>query len=75
MPNLLADETLFPEFIQHQATPENIAEAALSLLQNPKRLELIRAKLTSLMETLGQPGAAGRAARLILNMANQGLQA
>jgi len=70
MPNLLADETLFPEFIQHQATPENIAEAALSLLQNPKRLELIRAKLASLMETLGQPGAAGRAARLILNMAS-----
>src|SRR5208282_5260510 len=34
MPNILADEMIFPEFIQNDATPENLAGAALGLLQN-----------------------------------------
>ena len=34
MPNILAGEKLFPEFIQLQASPENLAEAGLRLLQD-----------------------------------------
>ena len=37
MPNLLANEEVYPEFIQNAATPENIARAALELLQNESR--------------------------------------
>ena len=34
MPNLLAGEEVFPEFIQDAATPENLAQAALELLRD-----------------------------------------
>ena len=39
MPNLLAGEEVFPEFIQNAATPENISRAALELLRNESQRE------------------------------------
>jgi lipid-A-disaccharide synthase len=68
MPNLLANEALFPELIQHQATAENIARAALDLLNDPSRREAIRAKLAKVVESLGGPGASQRAAQAILRL-------
>ncbi len=67
MPNLLANEAIFPELIQQNATPENIARAALDLLNDPHRREATRAKLTKVVESLGGPGASQRAARAVLN--------
>ena len=71
MPNILAGEPVFPEFVQHDANPENIARAALSLLRDPARLVEIRAKLTRIIDSLGGPGGKRRAAetvaRLMLN--------
>src|SRR5882672_8496622 len=52
MPNLLANEAIFPELIQHHATAENIARAALDLLNDPQRREAIRAKLTRVVGSL-----------------------
>jgi lipid-A-disaccharide synthase len=66
MPNLLANEPLYPEFIQHEATAENLARAALELLNDPARRESIRAKLAKVIESLGGPGAARRAAQAVL---------
>jgi len=68
MPNILADEPLFPEFIQHDATADNLARAALELLNDPARRETIRTKVAKVIESLGGPGAAKRAARAILNL-------
>jgi len=68
MPNLLANEAIFPELIQHEATAENIARAALDLLNDPQRRVVIRAKLTKVVESLGGPGASQRAARAILRL-------
>ena len=68
MPNLLANEAIFPEFIQHEATAENIAEAALKLLGNPSLRSEIQAKLARVISTLGGPGAAKRAAAAILTL-------
>ena len=65
MPNLLANEAIFPEFIQQDATAENIARAALELLDNAPRREAIRAKLAKVVESLGGPGASQRAAQAI----------
>jgi len=70
MPNILADEPIFPEFIQHQATAKNIAGAALELLANPGRRAEIQSKLARVISTLGGPGAARRAAAAILKLAN-----
>ena len=45
MPNLLANEEVFPEFIQGAATPDNIARAAVELLRDAPRRAKIKAKL------------------------------
>ncbi len=68
MPNLLAGEELFPEFIQHAATPENIARTALELLNNPSRREAIKTTLGKLIGSLGGPGATQRAAEAIVSL-------
>jgi lipid-A-disaccharide synthase len=68
MPNLLAGETVYPEFIQHDATPENLSRAALELLQDESRRTTIKAQLAKVIASLGEPGAAGRAAAAILSL-------
>ncbi|MGA2175287.1 MAG: hypothetical protein ABSH38_09930 [Verrucomicrobiota bacterium] len=68
MPNLLAGEALCPEFIQGRATAQNIAQAALELLENPARRAEIRARLRQVVSALGGPGAAARAAAAILKL-------
>ena len=68
MPNLLAGEEIFPEFIQDAATPENVSQAALELLQNESRRKAVQAKLAQIIATLGGPGAAERAAAAITNL-------
>ena len=65
MPNILADEALYPEFIQHDATPEKIGRAAVELLNNPARREIIREKLGTVVASLGGAGASRRAAQAI----------
>jgi lipid-A-disaccharide synthase len=67
MPNLLANEVLFPELIQHDATADNIARATLELLNDPARRKSIREKLARLRQTLGGSGASQRAAQIILS--------
>ena len=68
MPNLLAGETVYPEFIQNDATPENLSGAALELLQDGSRREKIKAQLAKIISSLGEPGAAGRAAKAVLSL-------
>jgi lipid-A-disaccharide synthase len=65
MPNLLANETIYPEFIQSAATPENLARAALDLLNNRERRALMQTKLAAVIASLGPPGASQRAARAV----------
>jgi lipid-A-disaccharide synthase len=68
MPNIMADEELFPEFIQDAATAENIAHAATELLKNRERRAVIRSRLKEIVGRLGLPGASTRAARAILQL-------
>jgi lipid-A-disaccharide synthase len=68
MPNILAGEEIYPEFIQHFATPENISRAALELLQDESRRTKIKSQLAKIISSLGEPGAAGRAAAAILSL-------
>lgn len=65
MPNILADEELFPEFVQDAATPENLSVAALELLNNSARRETVRKRLREIVASLGEPGAAQKAARFV----------
>jgi lipid-A-disaccharide synthase len=68
MPNLLANEAVYPEFVQDAATPEHIAGAALDLLQNESRRQKIKSQLAEVVSTLGGPGAPRRAAEAILRL-------
>jgi lipid-A-disaccharide synthase len=68
MPNILANEEIFPEFIQNAATPESISQAALELLQDGARRQQIKAQLAKIISSLGEPGAGQRAAAAILSL-------
>ena len=68
MPNILADEEIYPEFIQSAATVENIAGAALELLQNESRRQKIKSQLARIVASLGEPGASRRAAAAISSL-------
>jgi len=68
MPNLLAKESIFPEFIQAAATPDNLARAAVDLLRDEPRRARVKASLAEIVASLGAPGAVRRAARAILQL-------
>jgi lipid-A-disaccharide synthase len=68
MPHLLANEPVFPELVQNDASPGNIAREAAALLSDLKRRETIRVKLGAVVESLGAPGASRRAAESVANL-------
>ncbi|HEV2331080.1 MAG TPA: lipid-A-disaccharide synthase [Verrucomicrobiae bacterium] len=68
MPNLMAGDTVYPEFIQAAATSENVARAAMELLQNESRREKIKSQLGKIIASLGEPGASRRAAGAISSL-------
>lgn len=65
MPNILANDVVYPEFIQNEATGENIAREALRLLSSPEQLTAIRKRLAQIVASLGDPGASRRGARAV----------
>jgi lipid-A-disaccharide synthase len=68
MPNLLANEMIFPELVQDQASAENIAREALSLLRDNSRREAVHKKLGAVIDSLGSSGAKKRAAEAVANL-------
>lgn len=68
MPNILANEEIFPEFVQSAATPENIARAALELMNNTSRRTTVKVRLREIAASLGTAGASQRAATEILKL-------
>jgi len=74
MPNLLAGEEIFPEFLQAAATAENISRAALELLRDAPRRARIKARLADVIASLGAPGAPRRAAQAITRLIENTVQ-
>ena len=70
MPNLMAKAEVFPEFIQHAATPENISQAAVDLLKDQPRRARIKKQLAEVIASLGGPGATRRAAQAVTKLVN-----
>ena len=68
MPNLLADKEIYPEFIQHEATPEKLSDSALRFLRDPALTSKTKADLAKVMESLGGQGASNRAAKAMLEL-------
>lgn len=66
-PNLVGMKEIVPEFLQDEATPENLARSAMELLQTEKREKTI-ADYQEMRRRLGEPGACRRAAKSMLEM-------
>ena len=64
--NILLNKPLVPELIQSEATPEKVGREAVRILSEADRFGGMRRELIGLRERLGQPGAAKRAAAVIL---------
>lgn len=68
MPNLLAEKPVFPEFVQNDATAENLSSAVIRLLKNPADRADRQRILKRIVRTLGKPGAPTRAAQAIVEL-------
>jgi lipid-A-disaccharide synthase len=66
MANLLAGKTVVPELIQRDATPEKAAAELARFLDDASSWRRAREELLSVRRSLGEPGAADRAARALL---------
>jgi len=62
MVNLIAGRRIVPELIQGDFTPSAVAAEIRKLLESPHAREEMRADLTEVRASLGEPGAIGRAA-------------
>ncbi|MEH1871249.1 lipid-A-disaccharide synthase [Nostoc sp.] len=67
-PNLVVMKPIVPEFLQEQATPENIIQAAMELLLNPSRREQTLLDYQEMRQSLGEVGVCDRVAQEILQM-------
>lgn len=65
--NIVAGKRIVPEFIQFDATPQKIADEAISLLSSPEKLNEIKTALKTIKEKLGKQGASERAAQIVLD--------
>jgi len=63
--NIVADEDVYPELIQHNATPQKIAEVIKIYLNNPELNNKKRGELNKLRMKLHPAGAYSTAAKLI----------
>ncbi len=67
-PNLVLMQPIVPEFLQEQATPDNITQTALDLLLNPQRRQQMLDDYARMRQAMGEPGVCDRAALEILGM-------
>jgi len=66
MPNILAGREIIPEFIQHEADPERIADAVWQLYSNRwARTAMVR-DMDRVTESLSKTGMGQRAADVVL---------
>lgn len=69
MANLVAGRRVVPELIQQDFTPARVADEAVRFLTDSGRFEATREALRDVRAKLGAPGASGRAADAVLEVA------
>lgn len=62
--NLIAEDRIVPELVQHQVTPEAISEAACDILGDVQRYNAVCRNLRFVRERLGSPGASEKVAEI-----------
>jgi len=71
MPNVIADRRIVPELLQERARPELIAAEGRALLDDAEARERMRRDLLAVAAELGPPGAATRAAEMVVALARR----
>ncbi len=71
LPNLLAQQPLVPELLQHQVTPENLGKAILHWLDHPIQVEQLQNRFMELHQQLRQ-GANQRVAEAVFDLVESG---
>jgi len=66
--NIIAGETVAPELIQHEVTPERIARESLKIFSDDRRKEWIKRRLREVRKVLGTPGASRKAADIAIEL-------
>jgi len=66
MPNLLAQQEVVPEFIQHRAKSDALVKALQLLIENPNARERMISQFDVIIPKLSDSGASERAARAII---------
>lgn len=69
--NLVAGKEIAPELIQNDVNPQSIAEEALCILRDPILQRRMKESMAGVRQSLGEPGAASRAARIATSMLNE----
>lgn len=69
--NIVANKRIVPEFIQNNATPDNIGKEIQRMLDDTDYNKLIRQQLKMVGEKLGAAGGAENIARLTLEMLSE----
>ncbi len=70
LPNILAREFLVPELLQHNATPQALADALWTQLEDPARQAMLRQRFTEMHHTLLRD-TAGESAQAVLQVIEQ----
>ncbi len=72
LPNIVAGRRIVPELIQGEANAANIARETRTILTDPAARERIIADLAVVKQKLGESGAVGRVADVVLEVAAGG---
>ncbi len=65
--NLVAGRSVVPELIQDEATGERLCQEVLRLLRDPSAYNDMKEELRRVRQSLGEPGASNRAAKVVLS--------
>lgn len=66
--NIVAEDRIVPEFIQDMATPQNLADEALRVLNDSRYANNMRSALEQVHTKLGEPGCSARVAAMLLQL-------
>jgi len=70
--NLVAEKEIAPELLQRDVNPRRIFDEALRILRNPLLSRKMVESMEEVRQKLGEPGAAQRAAHIVVSLLREG---
>ncbi|MGL5268902.1 MAG: lipid-A-disaccharide synthase, partial [Selenomonadaceae bacterium] len=71
LPNIIAGQRILPEFLQDEIQTEAVVAETEKFFKGSAQAELVKEQLKQIRQKLGEPDAALRVARLILETADR----